>query len=463
MADQNNIPQSGPQSGDGQQSQLQQALVRFRALPRNVQIIIVGGFAVLFLMVFAGGNDAPQNELPVAQGTTTVTTAENLQNNDEGSFEGLETDRPALLQNWLKQQQNELNTMQEDIQTRFVELQDRTAADREELSVFRDDIKQTLETFQDVIRSVEESNSKDREVLTQLAEETRRMQMNTQVRGGAGTAPAQVAQQKERIAQVQLSRGAAQSGVAVDPQQALLGGIGRTVAGVTSPPQQPLKRPFVPPLGFIKGTLLNGVDAIAGGGRTTPALVRLSGAYRTAMNSTVNLDGCFAMVEFEGDISTERALGKPSRMTCILPNQGAVTYQINGYVVDQKDGVIGVPGTFYEGDPKRVAAAMLADFAAGVAAVIESNQSTTTTDAAGNATKAITGDQSRAEIAGGASKAIGSLRDYLMERANRILPFVRIDSTRDINLVFLSGIELEEEAGPWTLLFSGHTTTTGTP
>jgi hypothetical protein len=40
-----------------------------------------------------------------------------------------------------------------------------------------------------------------------------------------------------------------------------------------------------------------------------------------------------------------------------------------------------------------------------------------------------------------------------MERVNRVQPFIRLDSTRDIHLVILNGTELRDEGAPWTLLF----------
>ena len=42
-----------------------------------------------------------------------------------------------------------------------------------------------------------------------------------------------------------------------------------------------------------------------------------------------------------------------------------------------------------------------------------------------------------------------------MERVNRVLPFIRLDATRELHIVMLSGVELRHEGSPWTLLFDG--------
>lgn len=444
-----NIPPQQTQ-GDAKKDGLAGGIERFRALPAGTQMLVLGVFAFFLLMFFLrGGEDAPRQAPP--QQTKAGSDLRALDGTeDEDPFSGLQTDRPALMQRWLQQQQVALADIQSNMEGRFESLREENAQDREDLDGLRTEIRQMINTFQDEIKTLESSNKRDREILGRLAEETRKLQLQQPVQNAQVQT---VGKRKQRISQVALTSPVT-AGVDVDSSQALLNPAVRTVEGVAgNNKEDEAPKPFIPPLGFVNGTLLNGVDALAGGGQATPALVRLSGVYKTAMNSTVNLNGCFALVEFEGDISTERALGKPSRMTCVYPDQGAVTYSVSGYVVDKADGIIGMPGVFYEGNASRLAIAMAADFAASVAQVVESNQKTSTTNADGVTTETITGDQTQAAIAGGSSQAINSLRDYLFERANRILPFIRIDSTRDLNIVFLSGNQLRSEGNAWTLLF----------
>jgi hypothetical protein len=326
-------------------------------------------------------------------------------------------------------------------------------------------MRQMMTDFTAEIKNIQASSAQDRETLSALAEQQHQQQLNAPT-DGTGAVLGPTTRLPKRIEQKPLG-GSGGGQVQGQPFLAPLGAAAHSLKGSVSgantadaggwdsgtlDSDNAHKLPFVPPLGFIKGTLLNGVDALVGG-QPTPALVRLNGVYKTAMGGTVNLDGCFALVEFEGEISTERAVGKPARMTCVYPDQGAVTYSLSGYVVDSEDGIIGVPGVFYEGDASRIAAAMLADFAAGVAGVVKDNQSTVTVDSSGNATQSITGDELQGEIAGGVEKAVSSLRDYLLQRVNRVLPFVRLDATRQIHLVLLSGTELRAEGSAWSLLF----------
>lgn len=433
------------------------AVEKFKGLPRPVQIVVVLALVGFLYLAFSGRGNAPQQEA-----AANVTTPEALRNGQKKDvFTGIETDRPALMQSWLEQNRREMASMGEKVDQRFQE-RDKALTEALQQNVeLQREMRQMMTDFTSEIRGIQAESAQDRQMLGQLAEEQKRMQLDAPVDGTSGAGA--INTRRTRIEQTPL--GSAGGMPAVDGNQALLAPLGRAMSDqgyVATTLQQATgqyikdKRPnpFLPPLGFIKGTLLNGVDALVGG-QSTPALVRLSGNYKTAMNSTVVLDGCFALVEFQGEISTERAIGKPSRMTCVYPDQGAVTYSVSGYVVDAEDGIIGVPGVFYEGDATRIAAAMLADFAVGVAEVIKENQASITVDAEGNATRTVTGDELKGELAGGTAKAVGSLRDYLLEKVNRVLPFIRLDTTRDINLVLLSGVELRDEGSAWTLLFDG--------
>jgi hypothetical protein len=435
---------------------------KFKALPRNQQIIIavVGVLLVFAILGRLGGGNEPAPAEPQRQAAQA-----DVSGGDAGAdspFAGVDVNRPALTQRWLQQQQRALSDLRDQVDGRLEQADQQMQSMFNQNQQLQNEIRGVVDEFRTEIRNLQAANRRDREVIQQLAEETQRLQQQTPLAGGAMAGDTGFQPRRTRIQQTPLGSPA---NLQVGQDQALLGGVVNRVDGRGNArrvqngedlgeiePEEP-KLPFIPPLGFVRGTLLNGLDALVGG-QATPALVRLEGNYKTAANSTVVLDGCFMLVEFQGDISTERALGKPSRMTCVYPDRGAVTYSVSGYVVDAQDGIIGVPGVFYEGDATRIAAAMLADFAAGVAAVVEQNETTTTTNADGVTTQTLTGDDVRAQVSGGVEQAVGSLRDYLFERVNRVVPFVRIDNTRQLHLVLLSGTELREEGSPWTLLFS---------
>lgn len=452
------IPPKAPRGGGGGG-----IMQKLRELPRPAQIALGVVTVGMLYLAFGGGHNAERSGAAV-----NVTSAAALRDGGAApgsTFSGIDSDRPVLMQGWLEQNRREMSDLKSQMQQKFEEkdkaLNDALSNNAE----LQGQMRQMMSDFTSEIRNIQASSAQDREALSVLAEQQHQQQLNAPV-DGAGGVIGPNARVARRIEQKPLGGGGGQQ-VSGQPFLAPLGNAARALTarersdaradsagwdGASLDGANAQKLPFMPPLGFIRGTLLNGVDALVGG-QATPALVRLNGQYKTAMGGTVMLDGCYALVEFQGEISTERAVGKPARMTCVYPDQGAVTYSLSGYVVDSEDGIIGVPGVFYEGDASRIAAAMLADFAAGVAGVVKDNQSTVTVDSTGNATQSITGNQLKGEVAGGVEKAVGSLRDYLLQRVNRVLPFVRLDATRQIHLVLLSGTELRAEGSAWSLLF----------
>jgi hypothetical protein len=368
------------------------------------------------------------------------------------TFSGLETDRPALMQSVYEQQRRDMSEFKGQVEDYFKKQQDDLANSKAESEELKRQMTQMMADFTAEIKNIQDERARDSERLAQLSEQQKQMELNAPV-DGTTQADGNSTIRVTRKPLVQHPMGVAPSLNAqglVDNAAGLVKDSEKdseTAAASTEPP------PFIPPLGFVHATLLNGVDALTSGG--APALARISGVYKTAMNSTVSLDGCIVMMNFAGNVSTERAEGKPQRMTCVNADGGAVTYDLSGYAVDAQDGIVGIPGVFYEGDSTRVAAAMMADFAAGIGEMISQNQNTSTVDSDGTTKTTLTGSQVKSEAASGVNKAMSSLSTYLNERVNRVTPFVRLDAMRDIDLVILNGVQLRADGGgnAWTQLF----------
>lgn len=468
MADFQGTPGGARDNTGGPAGGLSAFIKNFQALPKNAKIAILAGvgFGLLLFMVRGGDAPPPQQQAPAQQqdGQMAALNQDPMQapTEAESDFNPASANRESLRRGFVTQQTMALSQLREKLTVEFDEKKNELETMKTEIQQMTDQLNQSMVTAAEEARQKQEALNRQQEEISRLLEESRRLGIRPGTATGANTQDEVIRRPRERISQTPLG---SVGGGQVGADRALLQGVLQSTAGVTTVPtqdangqgfQQPQRLPFIPPLGFVKGTLLNGVDAIADGGSATPALIRLKGIYKTAMNSTVQLDGCFLLVEFEGVISTERARGKASRMTCVYPDRGAVTYEIAGYVVDAEDGIEGVPGIFFEGDSGRIAMAIAAQFAAGVANVIVENQQDTTTNTDGSSTSTLTGSQTRASVAGGSANALNSLTNYLTERAARISPFVRIDATREIHVVMLSGTELRTEGDAWTLLFNAN-------
>lgn len=446
---------------DGKKPGLAEGIERFNELPKNAKLGILGLFVFFFLVfLMRGGGDAPapapENLAQQPEQSQVFASADQAEEDEEG-FNPVGPDRASLRRGFVTQQTQALQQMRTEIQKESEQQRQEFLQRNQEMQQLQIQLQETLRVMSEQMQSMEQSNVRQRDEITRLVEEARRQGLRSVGNQQNNNEPIRRRTQG-RITETRLG-GA--GGPNVGNDQALLQGVLKTTTGQTAginnqddllAEEEPL--PFIPPLGFIKATLLNGVDALATSGLATPALARLHGVYKTAMNSTVFLDGCFMLLEFEGDISTERARGRPSRMTCVYPDRGAVTYDIAGYVVDAEDGLEGVPGIFYEGDSGRIALAIAAQFAAGIANIIANNQNTNVTSAEGNNQQFLTGSETRGAIAGGVASATNRLTDFLLERAERVAPFIRIDALRKVHVVLLSGTELRTQGSAWSLLFN---------
>jgi conjugal transfer pilus assembly protein TraB len=430
---------------------------KFKALPKVGQIGVgLGAIALLWLLFGGGGSPTTPQGNPnlgmvggQAQGISPTS-----------SFQALETDRPALMQNVQEQNRREMAELRTKVEEEFAARDATSQAMLEQNQQLMQQMQEMLANSQAEMERLRLEREQDANRMAQLADQQKQMELGAPV--GDATAPNGMMgpnlSRRQPIRQTSLGPPPQGTGGGRALLAPLTSGLGSAASNLRSQAQaqETAKTPFIPPLGFVEATLLNGVDALVGG-QATPALARISGNYTTAMNTTVSLDGCIVMLEFNGFIATERAVGKPVRMTCVYPDGGAATYELSGYVVDAEDGVIGVPGLLYEGDPTRIAASIVADFLAGVGSIVAQNQTTTQTSTqTGVATRTLTGDQTRAELAGGVDKAFTSIRDYLKERVDRTTPFIRLDALRTVNLVISNGQELRSGpngAGAWTLLF----------
>jgi hypothetical protein len=444
---------------------------KFSQLDQRKQVGVVIGVGIIVLILLSrvfGGSEAPAAPVqkPVAEEASSVRSVKLNDAAADQIFAAEGADDSVLRRNFVTQAKGELTELKDNLikqeQGRIREAK----AQEERMKSLELQLSQSIRALNEDRRSFQQTIARQQEENARLIEDLK--QQRVKEKETAGSIQQQqdflsqkpIRERRQGITQTPLSLNLGGNTSGTPLVQGLTGGVvggkdgvERGGKGSKRSKEDETPKPFIPPLGFIKGTMLNGVDALTGG-TPTPSLVRLEGTYKTAMNSTVILNGCFMLIEFSGDISTERAKGKPARMTCVYPDQGAVTYSVAGYVVDSEDGLEGVPGLFFEGHAGRIALSIAAEFAAGLGDIVADNQNTNIVSADGTTTTVITGSEAKASIYGSASDSLTSLKDYLADRASRVVPFIRIDALREIHIVLLSGTELRSEGNAWSQLFN---------
>ena len=443
---------------------------KFSQLDQRQQlgVMIGGGIIALVLLsrIFGGSSEAPAQQV-VQKAQTSEVRKVTLGNNkkEEELFSAEGANESVLRRTFVTKTLGEFETLKDSLEQKEAVRIKESNEQKERLKGLELQLEQSIRALNEDRRSFQQTIARQQEENARLIDDLKQQRIKEKETAGSiqqqqdFLSQKPIRERRQGISQTPLSLNLGGNTAGTPLVQGLTGGVVGGDKGVerggkgNNKNDEKERKPFIPPLGFIKGTMLNGVDALTGG-TPTPSLVRLEGVYKTAMNSSVVLNGCFMLVEFQGDISTERAKGKPARMTCVYPDQGAVTYSVSGYVVDSEDGVEGVPGLFFEGHAGRIALSIAAEFAAGLGEIVAANQSTNIVSSDGTTQTVITGSEAKASIYGSSSDSLDSLKDYLADRASRVVPFIRIDALRELHIVLLSGTELRDEGNAWSQLFN---------
>lgn len=205
-------------------------------------------------------------------------------------------------------------------------------------------------------------------------------------------------------------------------------------------------------VGFAPVALLNGVDA----GTSTltqsnplPVLMNVTDHATLPGSAKFQLKSCFTLGTAYGDLSAERVYVRISRLSCVdKKNRLVLNSEVQGYLVDS-DGHLGLRGLISDRQGPRLAKALLAGFAQGLAGALGQAQGTTLTNlTSGDTTSSITGSAAlRSSGLAGAQTATAQLADFYLKEAQSIFPVISVDVGRVGTVVFSGPQKLDWSNG----------------
>lgn len=200
----------------------------------------------------------------------------------------------------------------------------------------------------------------------------------------------------------------------------------------------------IPPNGFVRGRLLNGVVATVGDAPTA-FLVALEGTYKAANGFTVNLNGCMATVEGRPNLAAGRIDGKPAEITCNFEQDGRVqTWQVAGWLVDATDGIRGLNSVIVDNTGKKITAAALAQSLAVAGQALSEAQYSGSSTASG-VVRTFTGSPEKA-IAGGALSGAGQgLNTAINEHYALYKPTLQKGANSPVTLVITNELPVPQQ------------------
>ena len=199
------------------------------------------------------------------------------------------------------------------------------------------------------------------------------------------------------------------------------------------------------PVGFVKASLLGGIDAPTGGqaqSNPLPVMLRIKDLAILPNHFRANVRDCMVVGAGYGDISSERAYVRIESLSCIRNDGQVLEVKAQGSVYGE-DGKLGIRGRLISKQGQILATGLLAGVVSGIGKGIENQSSTTTVSTFGTSvTQPHAGEEMRAGIASGMGKALDRLANYYISLAEKVFPVIEVDSNRDVEIAFTKGIEL---------------------
>ncbi|WP_334054744.1 TrbI/VirB10 family protein [Pasteurella multocida] len=203
------------------------------------------------------------------------------------------------------------------------------------------------------------------------------------------------------------------------------------------------KRFYVPSGAFSNAIILEGADASAAVTAqetdSVPMQFKLTGKLHLPSNQKLNkLNGCFVTAGTYGDISSERAIVRLKRLSCII-NGKHIDQEVQGHVAFYgKNGIKGIP---VMRNGKILGLAFASGALGGLGSGISQVGSTTVGIGATHTIGA--SEVLRQSLGNGTQTAANKLADYYIQRAEQYHPVIPIGSANRVEVIFQEGFWAE--------------------
>jgi conjugal transfer pilus assembly protein TraB len=211
---------------------------------------------------------------------------------------------------------------------------------------------------------------------------------------------------------------------------------------------------FVPPNAYVRARVLVGVDAAAAvnlAGDPKPVLFRLMGPAvgvgSAGRFQSTDLTGCTVNGAAFGELSSEKVYIKLQRISCPAGPERFSVATVEGYVAHA--GKAGVRGRVISREGDLTNRAMLAGALQGLGEVFSgataegANSLQVTGEGLFGSSKLTNEEIAKGAVGGGVAGAASMLAEYYIKRAEQYQPVIEMPTGIEVELVFLSGFQVE--------------------
>ncbi|GAB6071499.1 TraB/VirB10 family protein [Thiomicrorhabdus hydrogeniphila] len=204
---------------------------------------------------------------------------------------------------------------------------------------------------------------------------------------------------------------------------------------------------YVPAGSFVRGIILGGIDAPTGGQaeeNPVPVLVEISDIANLPNSKKYDFVSCRAIGAGYGDVSSERAMIRMEKLSCIDDKNRVYETFIKGGVYDET-GKFGAKGRLVSKTGTILANSLLAGIGSGIGKAFSQSSTTYSNNALGTSSMSFpsTNDAVVAGLGSGVGTAFDRLSKYYIKLAEQMFPVIEVDAGRMIDIVFTSGFELK--------------------
>lgn len=199
----------------------------------------------------------------------------------------------------------------------------------------------------------------------------------------------------------------------------------------------------LPDASIVRGTVVSGIYAPVTSREWLPTLINVDEAFYGPNDTRVPLKNCKVLAQAQGDYTTQRANVQIYKLSCVLPNGQARSFNIKGYVADNKDSAFGIHGRLISVTGKYIAGSFLTSFLSGSSSALSQAETSNTVTSTGATVSSVTGSASRYAGFAGVSSAFGSLASYYQSKLNKLIDMIYIPSGRRVWLIIQKGVVIK--------------------
>lgn len=204
---------------------------------------------------------------------------------------------------------------------------------------------------------------------------------------------------------------------------------------------------YIPVGTFARAVLLNGVDVSVGVSaqqNPQPVLLRLVDKGNLPNGAVGDMKDCRIIAAAHGDYSSERALVRIEKLSCVQKDDSVIETDVGGFVVGT-DGKAGLRGPMITRDGELLTQGFISGLFSGLGKAVSSATGTSSMTPFGSINTVQGKDIIKKAGSEGVGNAFEILSRYAIKRLEQLQPVIQISANREVDIVFHTGSQFGEK------------------